>query len=104
MHKAHATNPARAIEAKPVLAPITPAGAQPTVLRSKFSTAFWMVPASLFGAGILLLALAALEPRFVQPMRLRRTFVDHRGDLATAGVLLLAGMGIAYLIALGSAT
>jgi hypothetical protein len=93
--KARARKLARATKSKPA---IVPARAQPT--GSQLSNAFRIVLALLIGAGVLLLALAALEPRFVRPRRLTGTFIDHRGDLAIIGVALLVGMGIAYLSAL----
>jgi len=52
--------------------------------------------------GVLLLALAALEPRYIRPRRLIRTFADYRGDVAAAGAVLLLSVGIAYLISWSS--
>jgi hypothetical protein len=61
-----------------------------------------VVTISLVGLGVLLLALAALEPRYIRPRRLIRTFADYRGDVAAAGAVLLLSVGIAYLISWSS--
>ena len=86
--------------AKPRTPPVAPAVTEAPGLRSLISGIFKV---SLLAVGVLLLALAALEPSLVGPPRLRKTLIDHRGDLATAGILLLVSMAIAYLIVWGPA-
>jgi hypothetical protein len=52
--------------------------------------------------GVLLLVLAALDPYYLRPWRLRRTVENHRGDVAMGGLLLLAGLSVVYLISRSS--
>lgn len=85
---------------KPIAIPKLPAAAPSGGLRSG---ALGLVSVSLVALGGLLLALATIEPKFVRPQRLRRTYAEHRGGFATAGALLLASMGIAYLLSLSAA-
>jgi hypothetical protein len=96
--KAKAASAVNPKPTRPVAIPVAPLSAETRGSRSAISGVFNVVPISLVGAGLFLLALAAVEPRFIRPRRLRKPFADHRGGVAMAGVLLLASMGIAYLI------
>ncbi len=102
-----AAEPASAVaatqERAPIPIPKTPVGHAKKDLRDQVSDALGPLPIVVAGAGLFLLGLAALEPRFVHPRRLRRSFSSHRGGVATAGVLLLLSIGIAYLVSWGGA-
>lgn len=74
-----------------------PLGTASKELPSTNSDSIRLATISLVGVGMLLLALAALEPRYVRPRRLITTYANHRGDVAAAGAVILFSVGIAYL-------
>jgi hypothetical protein len=74
-----------------------PLGTTSKGLASKSSDTLRVAAISLVGLGLLLLALAALEPHYIRPRRLITTYADHRGDVAIAGAVILFSVGIAYL-------
>lgn len=93
------TAPARSRQPKQDAVPIIPVT---TVSQGTHSGLVDAFTAMLLAVSVLLLALAALEPRFVHSPSLRTTLADHRANLAMAGVALLVSVVIAYLVVHGT--
>ncbi len=93
--------------AKPITTIVSPepaggAGGSSGV-RSAIASMLGAVMILLIGVGVLLLVLAAIDPYYLRPWRLRRTVENHRGDVAMGGLLLLVSLGVVYLISRSSA-
>ena len=70
-------------------------------LRSEASNAVGILMLSLAVAGALLLLVAAIEPSRIRPRSLQTWFAEHRGDVAIAGILVLLGLAVVYVVARG---
>ena len=70
-------------------------------LRSEASNAVGILMLSLAVAGALLLLVAAIEPSRMRPRSLQTSFAEHRGDVAIAGILVLLGLAVVYVVARG---